>query len=170
MVEWTKIYIRLLYGQKTILNSYSNGQEGLAPAAGALCQCEPLTVACDVVLSRCRSRGVMVSALVPLAGAFRQCEPLIVACSVVSSRCCCRVSRACAAWYRPWCPWLGQSADANRSSWCLVSWCCNVVVVETCARRVVLRIRACKVKQKTSNQSCPCFFHPSPPACLSFVE
>jgi hypothetical protein len=131
----------MFYRQQTILNSYSSSQEGLAPAAGALHQCKPLIVACNVVSLRCHRCGVVrvPRGIGPGARgwAFRQCEPPIVACGVVLSQCHCHVSCAQAVWYQPWRPRLGLSANANCSLWHAVSWCRDVVIAESCTRRVV---------------------------------
>jgi hypothetical protein len=45
----------MFYRQQTILNSYSSSQEGPAPAAGALHQCEPLIMVCNVMSLQSRA-------------------------------------------------------------------------------------------------------------------
>jgi hypothetical protein len=60
VVEWAKKnYIGLFNRPQTILNYYSSNQEGLAPAAGALRQREPLIVAFGVVSLRSPCRRVV---------------------------------------------------------------------------------------------------------------
>jgi hypothetical protein len=58
----------MFYRQQTILNSYSSSQEGLAPAAGALRQCEPLIVACNVVSSQSHACAVWYQPWCPWVG------------------------------------------------------------------------------------------------------